>query len=246
MKNFMRTHRILFPVLIALLAVMLVGGTVMALTGFSTDITVTGTVNTLWSLSVVTDGSTGCTATNNTGGSPYPSGTVVSITATVGPGYIFTGWTVPSGAGIFGNASYLSTTFTTDSAATVVQANFIPTVAFPLYTDLNCTQLFNGVIDLGTVNIVDGQTVTITTVLYFKANKSRLVPGGYGSGDVNPYTVFVTGYPDIGGSYMVGEPFGSMAWHPCMLTISFHVGEGAPSPFNFTVTANGTDDLSIN
>jgi len=121
-----------------------------------------------------------------------------------------------------------------------------------LYTDLNCTQLFNGVIDLGTVNIVDGQTTTITTVLYFKANKSRLVPGGYGIGDVNPYTVFITGtyegVTNIGASYMVGEPFGTVinGNHPCMLTISIHVGEGATNPFNFTVTAKGTDDLSVN
>ena len=163
-------------------------------------------------------------------------------------GYIFSYWELVSGSGTFANANSASTTFTTGAAATEVRAYFSILVDFPLYTDLACTVPFSGSVNLGTVNIVDGQPVTITTVLYFKANKSRLVPGGYGTGDVNPYTVQTTDNcadGNISRTYLVGEPMGAMAWHPCVYTISITVNAGASSPISFTIHVTGSSDLSL-
>jgi uncharacterized repeat protein (TIGR02543 family) len=255
LTKFLKTKiwRIPLIALVALSLILVGGGAALAAAtaNYSSDIPVTANTIEYWSLSVTTDGSAGCAATDTTAGSPYVSGTAVSITATTGAGYVFAGWTLTSGAGSFGDASNPSTTFTTGSAATVVQANFtlIPVFSFPLYTDMGCTIPFTGSIDFGTINIVDGQPVTKILTLYFKANKSRLVPGGYGSGDVNPYTVVMTDDctdSNIDQTYAVGEPMGALAHHPCYLIISITVHPGATSPVSFTVHVTGSNDLSIN
>lgn len=244
--------RIPLIVLVVLTMVLVGGGAALAVTvtNYSSDIPVTGNCISTWSLAVQTDGSAiGNTAVDNTGGSPYASGTSVSISATAGVGYIFSYWELVSGSGTFANANAASTTFTTGAATTVVKAHFSILVDIPLYTDLACTVLFSGSLNLGTVNIVDGQPVTVTTVLYFKANKSRLVPGGYGSGDVNPYTVQTTDNcadGNISRTYLVGEPIGAMAWHPCVYTISITVNSGASSPISFTIHVTGSSDLVPN
>jgi hypothetical protein len=64
----------------------------------------------------------GGTATDLTGTSPYPAGTVVSITAVANPGFRFVNWTAP--AGTFGDATLATTTFTMPAANVTVTANF--------------------------------------------------------------------------------------------------------------------------
>lgn len=63
------------------------------------------------------------TATDLTGGSPYTSGTVVSIQATPLGGYQFVKWTAP--AGTFANATAAATTFTMPAQNVTVTAHFV-------------------------------------------------------------------------------------------------------------------------
>jgi len=119
------------------------------------------------------------------------------------------------------------------------------TVEFPaeeatLYTDLECTMVWSGTMDFDTLTAV-GQTAT--QLLYFKANKSTSVPGGYGFGEIDPASISVTTDVDSGVAtfmYVVGEPFGAVinGNHPCMITFSVTaVGEGT-TDFIVTVTGN--------
>jgi len=121
-----------------------------------------------------------------------------------------------------------------------VTVEFLPT-SVALYTDLDCTLAWSGTMDFGTLTAV-GQTAT--KFLYFKANRSTSVPGGYGFGEIDPASVVVT--DDINTlvatpTYIVGEPFGAVinGNHPCMITFSVTaVGEGTT---NYNINVTGTD-----
>ena len=69
-------------------------------------------------------------ATDMTNNSPYAPGTVVSIKAVPATGYQFANWTAP--AGVFGNATAASTTFTMPMADVTVTANFVEGVTYTL------------------------------------------------------------------------------------------------------------------
>jgi hypothetical protein len=114
-----------------------------------------------------------------------------------------------------------------------------PCTQVTLYTDLPCT------IEYGPINFGSIETggSPVTKVLYFKANRSTLVPGGYGFGEINPASIVVTSNIDPAVATLmsiVGEPFGAVinGNHPCMLTLSvMPVGAGA-SNFNIHVTGS--------
>jgi hypothetical protein len=63
------------------------------------------------------------TATDVTGASPYPAGTIVNIQAAANPGYRFVNWGAP--AGTFGSTTAATTTFTMPTQNVTVTANFV-------------------------------------------------------------------------------------------------------------------------
>jgi hypothetical protein len=75
----------------------------------------------------------GGTATDETDGSPYAEGTIVSIKAEANLGYRFVSWTAP--AGTLGNAIAAETTFTMPAQDVTVTANFEPTPQLLIYED---------------------------------------------------------------------------------------------------------------
>jgi uncharacterized repeat protein (TIGR02543 family) len=85
------------------------------------------TANFSTSYQLTTAATTGGTV-SPTSGSYYPAGTVVSLTATASPGYVFTGWTGP-----VASASNSSTTVTMNAPESVT-ANFSPTVQVTIGT----------------------------------------------------------------------------------------------------------------
>jgi len=109
-----------------------------------------------------------------------------------------------------------------------------------LYTDLDCTIPWSGTMDFGTLHIGD----TATKFLYFKANRSTSVPGGYGFGEIDPASIVITDDIDTAVAtplYIVGEPFGSVIAgnHPCMITFSVTAVGGGTTIYDIHVT--GTD-----
>lgn len=138
--------------------------------------------------------------------------------------------------GVVGIVNYsLNTTI----PATIIVTEPAQTLNAQLYTDLNCTTVWAGIMDFGSV-LTTGSPVT--KILYFKASRSNLVPAGYGFGEINPTTVTAVANgldPLIGTfSYIVGEPFGTVmnGNHPCMITLSFTpIGAGIDT-FNIVVT----------
>jgi hypothetical protein len=63
------------------------------------------------------------TATDLTSTSSYPAGTVVDIQAIANPSFEFVNWT--ASAGIIGNATAATTTFTIPTQNVTVTANFV-------------------------------------------------------------------------------------------------------------------------
>jgi hypothetical protein len=93
------------------------------------DLTVTtGIPVPKYALTITADPSGGGAATDETGGSPYAAGAVVSIKAVANPGYGFVSWTAP--AGDFDDETAEETTFTMPAQAVTVTAHF--GVAYPL------------------------------------------------------------------------------------------------------------------
>jgi len=87
------------------------------------DLTVTtGLPVPKYALTITADPSGGGAATDETGGSPYAAGAVVSIKAVANPGYGFVSWTAP--AGDFDDETAEETTFTMPSQAVTVTAHF--------------------------------------------------------------------------------------------------------------------------
>jgi hypothetical protein len=76
-----------------------------------------------YNLTLVADPAAGGTATDETKGSPYTEGTIVSIEAEANTGYQFANWTAP--AGRFGYANAESTIFAMPRADTTITANFV-------------------------------------------------------------------------------------------------------------------------
>jgi hypothetical protein len=101
------------------------GSATAAMTTFNMpaqNVTVTANFVAVYSLAMaVAPGGSG-TATDLTNASPYTAGTVVSIQAVAAAGYQFVSWTAP--AGIFGNATAATTTFTMPAQNVTVTANF--------------------------------------------------------------------------------------------------------------------------
>jgi hypothetical protein len=112
-----------------------------------------------------------------------------------------------------------------------------------LYKDLECTQEIDWTVadplDFGQIGVGD----TVTKFVYFKANKSSSVPGGYGFGEIDPGSIAVTNDIDTGVAtfaFIVDEPSGSLVNgnHPCMITFSVTgVGAGT-SDFDIVVTGD--------
>jgi len=143
---------------------------------------------------------------------------------------------------LVGGGAALAVTYTLDETipATVTVAIPEPPTDANLYTDLECTIPWSGTMDFGTLTAA-GQTST--KFLYFKANRSTSVPGGYGFGEIDPASVVVTSDIDpLVATFMsiVGEPFGAVIAgnHPCMITFSvIAVGNGTTN-YNIHVTGN--------
>ncbi len=77
-----------------------------------------------YNLTVAASPSVGGTAVDLTNFSPYTSGTIVTIQATANAGYLFEGWTAPTGT--FADASAATTTFKMPPGHVAVLANFVP------------------------------------------------------------------------------------------------------------------------
>jgi uncharacterized repeat protein (TIGR02543 family) len=75
-----------------------------------------------YDLTMAADPAAGGTATDETKGSPYSEGTIISIKAEAKTGYQFVSWTAP--AGTFGYANAASTIFVMPGADITVTANF--------------------------------------------------------------------------------------------------------------------------
>jgi hypothetical protein len=76
-----------------------------------------------YDLTMAADPAAGGTATDETKGSPYTEGTIVSIKAEAKTGYQFVSWTAP--AGTFGYANAASTIFAMPGVDVTVTANFV-------------------------------------------------------------------------------------------------------------------------
>jgi hypothetical protein len=101
--------------------------------------------------------STGGTATDLTGGSPYAAGTTVSINATAAECYRFANWTSSNG-GTFGNANAAATNFTMPAQNVTVTANFeMLSYNLTVNSDGCCPITVDG---LGSVDAGDSHTFT--------------------------------------------------------------------------------------
>jgi uncharacterized repeat protein (TIGR02543 family) len=107
-----RKHHYRERLSIFLIMVALIGGMV------SCD----GTAPLKYDLTVAADPTAAGTATDETNGSPYAEGTIVSIKAEANTGYEFVSWTAP--AGTFADANAEETTFTMPAQDVTVTANF--------------------------------------------------------------------------------------------------------------------------
>jgi hypothetical protein len=87
------------------------------------DVTVTANFVLVYELMMAVNPAGGGTATDETGTSPYPAGTGVSIKAVPGAGYQFVNWSAP--AGTFADANAATTTFTMPVEDVTVTANFV-------------------------------------------------------------------------------------------------------------------------
>jgi hypothetical protein len=86
------------------------------------DVIVTANFALVYDLTMVVNPAAGGTATDETGASPYPQGTVVDIKAVAAAGYEFVNWSAP--AGTFADANAAITTFTMPAQNVIVTANF--------------------------------------------------------------------------------------------------------------------------
>jgi hypothetical protein len=87
------------------------------------NVTVTANFVKVYSLTMAVNPAGGGTATDLTGGSPYPAGTAVNIKAVANAPYQFVNWAAPAGA--FGNSSAAQTTFTMPAQNVTVTAMFV-------------------------------------------------------------------------------------------------------------------------
>jgi hypothetical protein len=87
--------------------------------------TIEPSVVTPYSLSLAANPVTGGSATDLTGGSPYPTGSIVNIKAEASQGYHFVNWSAP--AGTFGDTNATETTFTMPAQNVTVTAHFAET-----------------------------------------------------------------------------------------------------------------------
>ncbi len=235
LRNLRTTHRILIPVLAVILAVVVLGGAVMAASyvlnkEYSGHINVAPIVplNRTLTINVVGNGTTA-------GQGTYTTGETATLTATPATGWQFDGWT----GDVVSLDNPTTTAMSVDKAVTATFSE--SPLVVELYTDLDCTIVQGPTIELGTVQEGSGP---ITKVLYFKASKSALVPGGYGLGGIDPSTVTAAcefTSPGVATfTYAVGEPFGMLinGNHPCMLLMTITpVGAGDTT---FTVHVTGT------
>jgi len=98
------------------------------------DLTVTtGLPVPKYALTTTADPGVGGAATDETGGSPYAAGTVISIKAVANPGYGFVSWTAP--AGDFDDATAEETTFTMPAQDVTVTAHFGATYELAMAAD---------------------------------------------------------------------------------------------------------------
>ena len=97
------------------------------------DLTVTASPAPKYDLTITADPDVGGAATDETGGSPYAEGAVVSIKAVPNPGYGFAGWT--ASAGDFDDATVEETTFTMPAQAVTVTAHFGVTYELAMSAD---------------------------------------------------------------------------------------------------------------
>jgi hypothetical protein len=87
------------------------------------NVTATANFVLVYDLTMAVNPAAGGTATDETGTSPYPAGTVVDIKATATPPYQFFEWTTASGA--FGDPNAATTTFTMPAEDATATANFV-------------------------------------------------------------------------------------------------------------------------
>jgi uncharacterized repeat protein (TIGR02543 family) len=97
------------------------------------DYSITANFVVIYNLNMAANPVGGGTATDETNGSPYVEGTVVSIKAEANTGYEFVSWTAP--AGTFSNATAAETTFTMPAQDVTITANFEPTFQLLIYED---------------------------------------------------------------------------------------------------------------
>jgi hypothetical protein len=88
------------------------------------NVTVTANFVAAYTLTMAVAPAGGGTATDLTGTSPYPAGTVVNIQAVPAAGFRFVNWTATP-AGIFGSSTSAATTFTMPAQGVAITANFV-------------------------------------------------------------------------------------------------------------------------
>ena len=91
-----------------------------------------------YDLTISADPAPSGTATDETNGSPYTAGTVVSVKADANPDYEFAGWTAT--AGTFANANAEETTFTMPAQDVTVTANFFQVKLIRDWHDLHAVR----------------------------------------------------------------------------------------------------------
>jgi len=125
------------------------------------------------------------TVENGLGGGEYTEGTVVTITADIPEGYVFTGWTVTAGDVVIADVTAVETTLVLTGDATVT-ANYVEA----LYVDI-----VNGVIDGEEDYYLEGDVITIIADAapeHMHFDKWVLVEGDAEIADINASTTTVT------------------------------------------------------
>jgi uncharacterized repeat protein (TIGR02543 family) len=141
----------------------------------------------LYALTTAASPSAGGTVT---AGGSYAANTLVPLTATANPGYIFSGWT--ASAGSFSDANSATTSFTMPAQAASVTANFTLAVA-PTITSASATTFSLGF--PGTF------TVTATGIPTPALSETGTLPSGVLFVDNGNGTATLSGTPTQGGTF---------------------------------------------
>jgi len=213
-----------------------------------------------YNLTMAADPAAGGTATDETKGSPYAAGTIVSIKAEANTGYQFVSWTAQ--AGTFGYENAASTIFAMPGADVTVTANFVEVYDLNIAANPigggTTTDLFNAspyvagtVVSIqavaaagyrfvnwtGDVDTIDDvkdaeTTITMDGDYYIIANFEE-IQVGVKTGDWIKLEYMITGWP-------AGEPY------PEWLKLEFVSVEGTSATMRVTMhISDGTEDSDI-